>query len=259
MRSVVVVPTYQEAANIVELLRRLRGANPDVDVLVVDDSSPDGTAELARAAGEELGGVDVLVRPIKDGLGNAYRDGFRVVAERGYERIVQMDADLSHDPAALPSLLDALTEGVGLVVGSRYVPGGAIPHWSIHRRALSRWGNRYTRWALRLRITDATSGYRVWRAATLLRVGVLDITAVGYLFQIEAAYRVVRAGEGLAEAPIIFTDRVRGESKMHGMVIWEGLSHVTWWGVRDYLLPGLRNAVRRRASGPPADEPAHRG
>lgn len=245
MRSVVVVPTYQEADNVVELLRRLRGANPDVDVLVVDDSSPDGTAGLARAAGQELGRVDVLVRPTKDGLGNAYRDGFRLAVERGYERIVQMDADLSHDPAALPSLLAALTDGVGLVVGSRYVPGGAIPHWPVHRRALSRWGNRYTRWVLRFDVADATSGYRVWRTATLLNAGVLDQSAGGYLFQIEAAYLVSRTGEALAEAPIIFTDRIRGESKMSGAVIGEALSHVTWWGIRDHLLPALRRRSRR--------------
>ena len=242
MRTLVVVPTYQEAENVEELLRRLRAANPDVDVLVVDDSSPDGTADIAKRVGAELGGVEVEVRPTKDGLGTAYRHGFRLGLDRGYEVLVQMDADLSHDPAALPSLLAALDHGVGMVIGSRYVPGGQIPHWPWHRRALSRWGNRYTRWVLGLRVSDATSGYRVWRADTVRTIGLLDTRSVGYLFQIELAYLVVRHGEELAEAPITFTDRVRGASKMSGAVIWEELSNVTWWGLRDRVLR------RRRAS-----------
>src|SRR5581483_5338453 len=147
MRTLVVVPTYEEAANITELLRRTRAAAPDVDILVVDDNSPDGTADLARALGDELGHVDVLVRQEKAGLGTAYRAGFAIGIERGYDVIMQMDADLSHDPAAIPELVGALEDGVGLVIGSRYVPGGSIPHWPWHRRALSRYGNLYTRLA----------------------------------------------------------------------------------------------------------------
>ncbi|MGH9274593.1 MAG: glycosyltransferase, partial [Acidimicrobiales bacterium] len=143
MRTLVVMPTYDEALNIVEALTRVRAAAPECDILVVDDNSPDGTADLARAAGTELGQVDVLVRPKKDGLGNAYRHGFREGIDRGYDRLVQMDADLSHDPAALPSLLAMLDDGAAAVIGSRYVPGGSIPHWPWHRRALSKWGNRY--------------------------------------------------------------------------------------------------------------------
>jgi dolichol-phosphate mannosyltransferase len=233
MRTLVVVPTYQEAENIAEMLRRVRAAVPDLDVLVVDDNSPDGTADLARAVGQELGQIDVTVRPAKNGLGTAYRHGFAIAFDRGYDVLIQMDADLSHDPAAIPGLLGALTEGVGMVIGSRYVPGGSIPHWPAHRRAASKYGNLYTRAVLGLKITDTTSGFRAWRAQTLKNIGVLETTAGGYLFQIELAYRVVQQGARLAEVPITFTDRVRGHSKMNASVVIEELTHVTWWGLRD--------------------------
>lgn len=243
-RTVVIIPTYLEAENVEEVLRVTRAANPDVDVMVVDDSSPDGTADIARRVGAELGRVDVEVRTVKDGLGSAYRHGMRLALDRGYDVLVQMDADLSHDPAALPSLLAALTDGVGMVIGSRYVPGGAIPHWPWHRRMASKWGNRYTRWVLGLKIADCTAGYRVWRADTVRSIGLLDTKSRGYLFQIENAYRVVQRGEGLAEVPITFTDRVRGQSKMDWRVVWEELSNVTWWGLRDRVLRRRRSAAR---------------
>ena len=233
MRTLVVMPTYDEALNIVEALTRVRAAAPDVDILVVDDNSPDGTADLARAAGEELGRVDVLVRPKKDGLGNAYRHGFRVGIDRGYDRLVQMDADLSHDPAALPSLLAKLDAGSAAVIGSRYVPGGSIPHWPWHRRALSKWGNRYACVVLGMSVHDATAGYRAYDAKTLEEIDVFSTRAKGYGFQIETAYRVSRAGRPLAEVPISFTDRVRGQSKMSLSVMVEELGLVTWWGIRD--------------------------
>jgi dolichol-phosphate mannosyltransferase len=233
VRTLVVMPTYEEAPNIVEVLTRLRAAAPEVDVLVVDDNSPDGTADLARAAGVELGQVDVLVRPKKDGLGNAYRHGFRVGLDRGYDRLVQMDADLSHDPAALPSLLAELDAGSAAVIGSRYVPGGSIPHWPWHRRALSKWGNRYACVVLGMSVHDATAGYRAYDAKTLEDIDVFTTRAKGYGFQIETAYRVSRAGRPLAEVPISFTDRVRGQSKMSLSVMVEELGLVSWWGVRD--------------------------
>jgi dolichol-phosphate mannosyltransferase len=233
VRTLVVMPTYDEALNIVEALTRVRAAAPDVDILVVDDNSPDGTADLARAAGEELGRVDVLVRPKKDGLGNAYRHGFRVGIDRGYDRLVQMDADLSHDPAALPSLLAKLDAGSAAVIGSRYVPGGSIPHWPWHRRALSKWGNRYACVVLGMSVHDATAGYRAYDAKTLEEIDVFSTRAKGYGFQIETAYRVSRAGRPLAEVPISFTDRVRGQSKMSLSVMVEELGLVTWWGIRD--------------------------
>jgi dolichol-phosphate mannosyltransferase len=238
------MPTYEEAANVVEVLTRVRAAAPEVDILVVDDSSPDGTADLARAAGAELGQVDVLVRPKKDGLGNAYRAGFREGLDRGYERLVQMDADLSHDPAALPSLLGALDAGAAAVIGSRYVPGGAIPHWPWHRRALSKWGNRYACIVLGMSVHDATAGFRAYDAQTLQDIDVFSTRAKGYGFQIETAYRVSQAQRRLTEVPIIFTDRVRGQSKMSVAVMVEELGLVTWWGIRDRVKRLLRRGAR---------------
>lgn len=235
-RTIAVVPTYLEAENIEEFLRRFRAANPEVDVLVVDDSSADGTADIARRIAAELGHIDVSVQPTKEGLGTAYRHGMRIALERGYACIGQIDADLSHDPAAFPSLQAKLTDGIGMVIGSRYVPGGSIPHWPLHRRLLSRWGNRYTRWVLGMPIADTTAGFRLLRAETIERTKLLETRSKGYLFQIENAYRVIQSGQGLAEVPIAFTDRVRGRSKMSGAVIWEELSRVTWWGVRDRVL-----------------------
>jgi dolichol-phosphate mannosyltransferase len=235
VRVLVVLPTYQEAANIAEVLRRLRAAVPAADVLVVDDGSPDGTADLAARVGEELGGVAVLRRPGKAGLGSAYREGFRRGLAEGYEALVEMDADLSHDPAALPSLVAAVADGADLAIGSRYVPGGTIPNWSWHRRALSRWGNRYAAWALRLPVRDATSGFRVYRAAAVAKVDLDTVRADGYGFQIEMAYRVAHLGGTIVEVPISFTDRVRGTSKMSGRIVAEALALVTWWGLRDRL------------------------
>jgi dolichol-phosphate mannosyltransferase len=229
----VVVPTYEEAANIPELLPRLRAAAPQVDILVVDDNSPDGTAKLAQELNEELGQIEVLVRGKKAGLGTAYRAGFAIGIERGYDVLVQMDADLSHDPSAVPSLLAALGDDVGMVIGSRYVPGGRIPHWPWHRRFLSRYGNLYTRLALGMKARDLTSGFRAWKATTLQGIDYQTTHATGYLFQMEMAYRVAQLGEQIAEVPITFTDRVRGMSKMSGAVVFEELTRVTWWGIRD--------------------------
>lgn len=233
MRTLVVIPTYDEAANITEILTRVRSVVPDLDILVVDDSSPDGTADLAKAAAAELGQIEVLVRPTKDGLGNAYRHGFRLGLDQGYERLVQMDADLSHDPAALPSLLAELDRGAGATIGSRYVPGGSIPNWPWYRRALSRYGNLYACTVLGMSVRDATSGFRAYDAAALASIDVFSTRAKGYGFQIETAYRLSQSGRPLAEVPISFTDRVRGYSKMSLSVMVEELALVTWWGVRD--------------------------
>jgi len=236
MRTLVVVPTYEEASNITELLQRARRDAPDVDILVVDDNSPDGTAALARALGEELGQIDVLVRREKLGLGTAYRTGFDIGIERGYDVLVQMDADLSHDPAAIPSLLARLDDKVGLVIGSRYVPGGTIPNWPWYRRALSRYGNTYARLVLGMHVHDLTAGFKAWKTSTLIGIDYKTTHATGYLFQIEMHYRVACLGEEIREFPITFTDRVRGASKMSGAVIFEELTRVTWWGLRDRVL-----------------------
>ncbi len=232
-RVLVVTPTYIEAENIEEFLRRARAAVPDADVLVVDDNRPDGTADIAERVGAELGRVEVLRRPRKAGLGTAYRAGFTVGIERGYDLLVQIDADLSHDPAALPTLLRELDQGADLAIGSRYVAGGSIPHWPWFRRALSRYGNLYASFVLGTGIADGTSGYRAYPADTLKAIDYASTRAKGYGFQVETAYRVWQWGGRIAEVPIIFTDRERGHSKMTWRIAVEELSLFTWWGARD--------------------------
>jgi dolichol-phosphate mannosyltransferase len=245
VRTLVIVPTYIEAENIVEFLKRARAAVPDADILVVDDNSPDGTATLAEEAARNLGGVDVLRRPAKKGLGSAYRAGFAIGIEKGYDTLVQIDADLSHDPSVLPSLLQEVERGADLAIGSRYVPGGEIPHWPWFRRALSRYGNLYAAWVLRTGVKDGTAGYRAYRADTLKAIDYATTRAKGYGFQIETAYRVSRWGGRIAEVPIVFTDRVRGYSKMTWGVAAEEMTLVTWWGLRDRA----RRLWRRRRPG----------
>jgi dolichol-phosphate mannosyltransferase len=234
----VVLPTYNEADNIEEVLRRVRAAVPDATVLIVDDGSPDGTADLAEGFAAELGPLEVARRPKKAGLGSAYRHGFRIGIERGFEALVEMDSDLSHDPAALPSLLAPLTEDstIGLVVGSRYIPGGSIPRWSWHRRKLSEWGNRYASLVLGLRVRDSTSGFRAYRADAVAKIDLDEIRADGYGFQIEMAYTISRSGWRVVERPIAFVDRVRGTSKMSSHIVIEALVLVTWWALRDRVL-----------------------
>ena len=242
MKTLVVLPTYNESATIAEVLRRIRAsAAHDVHVLVVDDSSPDGTADLAQALADELGGIDVLRRPGKSGLGSAYREGFKLGLALGYEAFVEMDADLSHDPSALGDLLSELDGGADIVIGTRYMAGGQIPDWSWHRRAISRAGNLYARWMLRLPARDATSGYRAYHRRALESINLTAVRADGYGFQIEMAYKVARAGGILAEVPIEFRDRTLGRSKMSSRIVVEALVLVTWWG-----LQGRRRARRKR-------------
>jgi dolichol-phosphate mannosyltransferase len=248
MRTLVCVPTYIEGENIEDALRRVREFAPDVDVLVIDDNSPDGTAEIAERVAAELGRIDVLRRPAKKGLGEAYRAGFAVGIERGYEVLVQMDADLSHDARVLPTLLAKVEEGADLSIGSRYVPGGSVPNWPWHRRAMSRWGNRYSGFMLACGVRDMTSGFRAYRKETLLAVDYAATRAVGYGFQIELAYRVSRAGGKVVETPITFTDRERGHSKMSPAVAFEELWLVTWWSIRDR--PWWRKSSRGTALRP---------
>jgi len=233
VRTLVITPTYVEAENIDEFLRRARAALPSADILVVDDNSPDGTAGIAEAAAAELGGIDVLRRPVKQGLGSAYRAGFAIGLEKGYDALVQIDADLSHDPAVLPDLLREVESGADLAIGSRYVPGGEIPHWPWFRRALSRYGNLYAAFVLGTGVKDATSGYRAYRADTLKSIDYATTRSKGYGFQIETEYRVHVWGGRITEVPIVFTDRVRGYSKMSWFIFAEELLLVSWWGVRD--------------------------
>ena len=248
MRTLVVLPTYQEADNVVAVLTRLRTAVPDATVLVVDDASPDGTADLAEELGRELGGIEVLRRPGKDGLGSAYRAGFAHGLANGFEVMVEIDADGSHDPGALPTLLAAVEGGADLAIGSRYVPGGSIPDWPPVRRFISVAGNRYAAALLRIDVKDATAGFRAYRADMLRRLDLPAIRADGYGFQVEMVYRIHRLGGEIVEVPITFTDRVEGVSKMSGRIVLEALVLVTLWGVRDRLRRG-----RGRTSLQPAE------
>lgn len=240
-----VLPTYNEAANIAEVLRRIRAAAPDVHVLVVDDGSPDGTGDIAEAVNREAGGdrIEVLRRPAKSGLGSAYRTGFRHGLNGGYDVLVEMDADLSHDPAAIPDLLRAVEGGADIVIGTRYMPGGSIPDWTWHRRAVSRLGSLYARVLLGISARDATSGFRAYHRRALEPLDHVWIRADGYAFQIEMAYRIERLGFRLGEVPITFRDRTLGKSKMSGLIVAEALFWVTAWGVADRLTgrkpPGL--------------------
>lgn len=236
MRTLIVLPTFNEADNIVEVLQKLRAVVPEASVLVVDDASPDGTADLVEEVAEQVGDVSVMRRPAKSGLGSAYCDGFHRGLAAGYDVMVEMDSDLSHDPAALPSLLTAVADGAALALGSRYIPGGSIPDWSWYRRALSRWGNRYAAVVLGIDVKDATSGYRAYRAEALTNIDFHTVQADGYGFQVEMAYRVLASGGRIVEVPISFTDRVRGESKMSSRIVIEALVLVTWWAIRDRVL-----------------------
>jgi dolichol-phosphate mannosyltransferase len=242
----VIIPTYDEAENIADVIGRVRTAVPEAHILVVDDNSPDGTADLAEAAGAQVGQVDVLRREEKGGLGPAYRAGFAWGLERGFTVLVEMDADLSHDPEALPDLLAAVEGGADLAIGSRYVPGGAVPGWPRHRLALSRAGNLYVSAALGIKVRDATAGYRAYTADALRSLDLAAITSYGYGFQIEMAYSLIRSGHRVVEVPITFRDRIRGTSKMSLAIVGEGLWLVARWGVRDRVLH--RGRVPRRGA-----------
>jgi dolichol-phosphate mannosyltransferase len=238
---VVVLPTYQEACNVESVLVALRESVPAATVLVVDDNSPDGTAEIVDKVAAAAGGIELLRRPGKQGLGVAYRAGFEWALARGATCVVEMDADGSHDPADLRELVAAVAHGADLAIGSRYVPGGNIPQWSWPRRLLSRWGNRYVALALGLAVNDATSGYRAYDAELLRDLDVDSVRADGYGFQIEMTYRSVRLDARVVEVPIIFSERSLGESKMSARIVVEALALVSGWGLRD-LVTGRRRS-----------------
>ena len=225
-------PTYNEVENIAKWVERAREALPGASLLVIDDSSPDGTAAVAEVACEVAGNAQVVVRPEKNGLGSAYRHAFELALQSGAGYIVHMDADLSHDPSALPSMVAALDGGAEMVIGSRYVPGGATQDWPLHRRLLSRWGNRYTAAVVGLRISDVTSGYRAYTADAVKRIDPAGTEADGYAFLTELAVRAQDLSLSIAEVPIVFRDRTYGSSKMSMRIIAESMLLVTRWGVK---------------------------
>ena len=236
MRVIVVVPTYDEAETLPGTLARLRAAVPDADVLVVDDGSPDGTGDLAERAAAQDAAVHVLHRSGKQGLGKAYVAGFGWALERGYDVVVEMDADGSHQPEQLPRLLaqmQAAAPGgpaVDLVIGSRWVPGGSVVNWPWHREVLSRGANTFTRLAMGLPVRDATAGFRAYRAPVLASLHLDEVESQGYCFQVDMAWRVHLAGGVIREVPIEFVERVQGRSKMSNRIVVEALVRVTAWG-----------------------------
>jgi dolichol-phosphate mannosyltransferase len=233
-RVLVIVPTYDERENLPIALDRLAAHVPDADVLVVDDGSPDGTGALAEeiAARDEVRRVHVLHRSGKLGLGTAYVAGFHWALERSYDVVVEMDADGSHRAQDLPALLEALHDA-DLVLGSRWVPGGTVLNWPISRHILSRGANTYTRLVLGLPLRDATGGFRAYRATLLRALTLDDIASQGYCFQVDMAWRSVRAGARVAEVPITFVERELGTSKMSRDIVVEALVSVTRWGIAE--------------------------
>lgn len=233
-RILVIIPTYNERENIESIAGRVRAATPIVDILIVDDSSPDGTGEIAdtMAAADEQ--IHVLHRAEKNGLGAAYIAGFRWAFEHGYDVMVEMDADGSHRPEELPRLLAALADA-DLVIGSRWVPGGKVTNWPKSREVLSRGANTYARLMIGMPLHDATGGFRAYRATTLEKIGLDGVVSRGYCFQIDLALRTVRHGLRVAEVPITFTDRVVGASKMSRDIVLEAMWRVTRWGLEARL------------------------
>jgi glycosyltransferase involved in cell wall biosynthesis len=239
----IVIPTYEEAGNVAALHERIRAElsaiGTTADILFVDDSSPDGTAEVVEALGDPR--TTVLRRPAKSGLGGAYREGFSRALDEGARICVQMDADLSHDPRYLVDLLSAVDVGADAALGSRYVPGGGCRNWPPFRQFLSRWGNRYAAGMLGLAVNDATSGFRAYSADVLRRMDHSSVTAEGYGFQVEMTHRLVRCGARVVEVPIVFSDRVVGESKLTHRIIGEAFRLVMRLAWHD-----LRSGRRRR-------------
>ena len=235
MRTLIVVPTFEEATNVEPFLAAIRDAVPAADILIVDDNSPDGTADLAEKAGAELGQVKVLRRPKKDGLGNAYRAGFGVGMDEGYETLVQMDVDFSHDPSHLKQFLNAI-ETNDLVLGSRYQQGRVtVVNWPISRLILSYSANLYARAVTGLPVWDATGGFKCFRRSVLEAIDLSQVRSNGYAFQIEMSFRAWKRGFRIAEIPIVFVDRTEGTSKMSRSIVREAIWMVwrlRWWAIR---------------------------
>ncbi len=251
MKVLVVTPTYNERLALPGTLNRLRRAVPSADVLVVDDNSPDGTGALVdeRAAGDPQ--VHVLHRPGKQGLGAAYRAGFAWGLERGYDVLVEMDADGSHQPEQLPALVAAVADGADLAIGSRWVPGGAVENWPVTRQVLSKGGNLYARLALGIDVRDATAGFRAYRREVLEKIPLDEVSSQGYCFQVDLVWRTVQAGFRVVEVPIVFVERELGSSKMDGAIVREALAKMTVWGLRHRAsqVIGLGRRARHPAPG----------
>lgn len=230
MHALVVVPTYNESATLERAVLRALQASSDLDVLVVDDASPDGTGAIAERLAAADARVHVLHRPGKGGLGPAYRAGFAWGLARDYQVLCEMDADLSHDPADLDRLVGA-TGGADLAIGSRYVPGGRVVNWPAHRLLVSRWGNRYVRLLTALPVTDATAGFRAFRRPVLEALDLATVASDGYAFQLEMALRSWREGFRVVELPITFTERSEGASKFSRSIVVEALWRTTRWGL----------------------------
>lgn len=252
MSTLVIIPTYNERENVATIVGRVRAATPDVFVLVVDDNSPDGTGAIADELAAADTHVHVLHRVAKNGLGAAYREGMRWGLDAGYDRIVEMDADGSHQPEQLSRLLDAL-DSSDLALGSRWVPGGGVVNWPASRRFLSRGGSIYSRIALGIPVRDVTGGYRAFRAEALERIHFDDVESQGYCFQIDMLRRAYDSGLRIAEVPITFVEREHGASKMTSGIVAEAMLRVTGWGVTG--LP--RRFSRKTAPVVTVEEPVH--
>ena len=242
-RVLVCIPPYNERDNLPVVVRRVRDAVPDADVLVLDDNSPDGTGEVADQLAASDPQVNVLHRAGKEGLGAAYLAGFAWGLDRDYDAIVEIDADGSHQPEQLPELLAALADA-DLVIGSRWIAGGSVRNWPLHRKALSVGGNLYTRVLLGMGVNDATAGYRAYRTSALREMGLADVASQGYCFQVDLTNRAIRSGLRVVEVPITFVEREVGDSKMSKDIMRESLQRITVWGLQ-HRAGQLRSLVRR--------------
>ena len=241
MKVTVIIPTYNEIENIDSILKAVRSSVPDAELLVVDDNSPDGTGQQADKTAAEIGRVRVLHRSGKEGLGTAYRDAFKHVLDGDTDVIITMDADFSHDPQTIPLFLDAIKNGAEIVVGSRYIKDGMSVNWPLHRLLLSKWGNRYTAFMLKIKVHDCTTGFRAFTTDAIKKINILKTISEGYAFGTETLFRASRLSDcQIVEVPIIFHDRKYGKSKMNGRIIRESMLLVTRWGI------ALRTGIGRK-------------
>ena len=241
MRSVLIVPTYNEAANIERFLTKVRTHAPNTEILVVDDNSPDQTAKIAETVAAKLGSIEIINRSGQRGYAAASREAMLVAIKSGYDVIATMDADFSHDPKVLTKLISLVNSDTALVIGSRYVPGGGVTNWPLFRRVLSKWGNLYTAFCLRLKIKDCTSGFRAYSATSLKQIDLVNLTADGYAFLSEMAFVISRKKLGaIVESPIVYLNRAFGDSKMNTRIMRESMVLVTRWGF------ALRTGIGRK-------------